>query len=233
MVSTMSKGTRPHTHLGARSGLAAGRPIPKENLPDLAPEKPRLRVLNHLEAGTLTVVEAAQLVGVSPSQLQRVRARCGRDRGGPLAHGNWARRPAVPACMVAACQHMDVKIEGLDHVAITVTDVARSVAWYDDTLGFERYHEDTWGDEPAVIGSGGTGLALFASSVSLPAPPPGKDTLSMRHVAFRADRSSWEELRERFHHDAVPYELEDHGISHSLYVTDPDGHRIEITTYDI
>ena len=104
-----------------------------------------------------------------------------------------------------------VKIDGLDHVALTVTDVSRSVAWYRDTLGLERYYEEAWGDQPAVVG----------------------DTLTLRHVAFRTDRASWEELRERFRRDAVPYQFEDHGISHSLYLHDPDGHRLEITTYDV
>jgi catechol 2,3-dioxygenase-like lactoylglutathione lyase family enzyme len=126
-----------------------------------------------------------------------------------------------------------VKIDGLDHVALTVTDVSRSVAWYRDTLDFERYHEEAWGNEPAVVGAGGTGLALFAASVASPAAPPGKDTLTLRHVAFRTDRASWEELRERFRRDSVPYQFEDHGISHSLYLHDPDGHRLEVTTYDV
>jgi catechol-2,3-dioxygenase len=102
-----------------------------------------------------------------------------------------------------------------------------------DILGFERYYEEAWGDEPAVVGAGGTGLALFAAIVASPAAPPAKDTLTLRHVAFRTDRASWEELRERFRRDAVPYQFEDHGISHSLYLHDPDGHRLEITTYDV
>jgi catechol-2,3-dioxygenase len=31
----------------------------------------------------------------------------------------------------------------------------------------------------------------------------------------------------------ITFESADHGIAHSVYVSDPDGHRIEITTYEI
>ena len=44
--------------------------------------------------------------------------------------------------------------EGIDHVAIRVTDVARSVGWYRDVLGLERRYEDVWGDFPALVGKG-------------------------------------------------------------------------------
>jgi catechol 2,3-dioxygenase-like lactoylglutathione lyase family enzyme len=126
-----------------------------------------------------------------------------------------------------------VKIEGLDHVALTVTDVPRSVAWYRDTLGFERYYEEAWGDRPAVVGAGGTGLALFGASAPASAAQPAKNALTVRHVAFRTDRVSWEELRARLSRDAVPYEVDDHGISQSIYFDDPDGHQVEVTTYDV
>ncbi len=53
------------------------------------------------------------------------------------------------------------KLDGLDHVALTVRDVARSVAWYQDVLGLERAHEDVWGDIPAFVLTGNSGLALF------------------------------------------------------------------------
>jgi catechol 2,3-dioxygenase-like lactoylglutathione lyase family enzyme len=51
-------------------------------------------------------------------------------------------------------------LEELDHVAISVTDVMRSISWYRDVLGLEKRHEE-WGTS---------------------------DTISMRHLAFRADR---------------------------------------------
>jgi len=79
-------------------------------------------------------------------------------------------------------------IESIDHVALAVRDVRRSAAWYQEVLGLERLHEEVWGDVPAIVGTGGTAIAL---------------------------------------------EFQDHGIAHSIYFFDPDGHALEITTYDL
>jgi len=67
-----------------------------------------------------------------------------------------------------------LRVEGLDHVAMTVRDVSRPVAWYQDVLGLERRYEAVRGDFPAVVGAGTTSLALFPAPVPEPAPPPNE-----------------------------------------------------------
>ena len=64
------------------------------------------------------------------------------------------------------------KIEGIDHVALAVRDVGRSVAWYQQVLELERIHEDVWGDFPAIVGIGTTSLALFPIQNENPKPRP-------------------------------------------------------------
>ncbi|HVC39713.1 MAG TPA: ISNCY family transposase [Candidatus Dormibacteraeota bacterium] len=59
-----------------------------------AAEQRRVLVLNHLEKGSVTVVEAAQLVGVSVRQMKRLRAGYRREGAGALAHGNRGKGPA-------------------------------------------------------------------------------------------------------------------------------------------
>ncbi len=54
------------------------------------------------------------------------------------------------------------ELEGIDHVALAVRDVPSSVRWYQEVLGLERLHEQAWGDYPAVVGIGGTAIALLA-----------------------------------------------------------------------
>jgi catechol 2,3-dioxygenase-like lactoylglutathione lyase family enzyme len=125
------------------------------------------------------------------------------------------------------------KVEGIDHVALAVRDVARSVAWYQQVLELERLHEDVWGEFPAMVGIGATALALFPIQSEQPKPPPGKDTVAMRHVAFRANRSGFEAAQSRLKRLGIEFEFQDHEIAHSVYFLDPDGHQIEITTYEI
>jgi catechol 2,3-dioxygenase-like lactoylglutathione lyase family enzyme len=129
---------------------------------------------------------------------------------------------------------MPFDLERLDHVALTVADVNRSIEWYRDVLGLEHVHEEEWGRNPAFLTSGSTGLALFAAESSDPPPPQGHPGgLAMWHVAFGADRRNFDAAREELDARDIRYSLSDHGIAHSIYFHDPDGHLIEITTYEV
>jgi catechol 2,3-dioxygenase-like lactoylglutathione lyase family enzyme len=124
-------------------------------------------------------------------------------------------------------------VEGIDHIALAVRDVERSVAWYREVLGLERRHEDVWGNCPAVVGAGTTSIALFPVDGAEPKPSPGSDVLAMRHLAFRTDRENFELARRDLSERGIPLHLEHHGISESIYFQDPDGHELEITTYQV
>jgi catechol-2,3-dioxygenase len=58
-------------------------------------------------------------------------------------------------------------------------------------------------------------------------------TITMRHVAFRVDGAGFKQAQEEIRAKKIEFEFADHGVAHSLYINDPDGHRIEITTYDL
>lgn len=120
-----------------------------------------------------------------------------------------------------------MKLEGIDHVAISVPDIARTTAWYREVLGFERLHADEWGDEPAFIGIGSTALALFAGGSA------GASDGPMLHLAFRATGSEFVRAKNELSARAIALHFEDHGIAHSIYFRDLNGLRLEITTYDI
>lgn len=129
---------------------------------------------------------------------------------------------------------MAVELERLDHVALTVSDVDRSIEWYRDVLGLERVHEEEWGRNPAFLTRGSTGLALFPAESSDPSPPQGRPGgLAMWHLAFRADRRAFDAARKEFDAGGLRYSFSDHGIAHSIYFHDPDGHLLEITTYEV
>jgi catechol 2,3-dioxygenase-like lactoylglutathione lyase family enzyme len=124
-------------------------------------------------------------------------------------------------------------VEGIDHIALAVRDVERSVAWYQDVLGLERRYQDAWGNEPAVVGAGTTSIALFPVTGAEPKASPGRDVLAMRHFAFRTDRSNFDLARRELSQRGIALQIEHHGIAESLYFHDPDGHEIEITTYQV
>lgn len=126
-----------------------------------------------------------------------------------------------------------MKLQHIDHVAITVSDLARSLAWYREVLGLERRFEEDWGDVPTMVCAGETCVALFPSDVPAPQPVAARERVSMRHFAFRVDRENFAAAQTRFRDRGIAFEFADHGIAHSIYISDPDGYRIEITTYEV
>jgi catechol 2,3-dioxygenase-like lactoylglutathione lyase family enzyme len=124
-------------------------------------------------------------------------------------------------------------VEGIDHIALAVRDVERSVAWYKDVLGLERRYAEAWGNNPAMVGIGTTSIALFRVEGAAPKPSPSRDVLAMRHFAFRTDRANFDRARRELSQQGIAVEFQNHGVSESIYFHDPDGHEIEITTYEL
>jgi catechol 2,3-dioxygenase-like lactoylglutathione lyase family enzyme len=126
-----------------------------------------------------------------------------------------------------------IQHEGIDHVALAVRDVEQSVQWYIDVLGFERRFEGMWNGIPTFIGKGTTALALFPIRETETRAAPRRASITVLHLAFRTDRENFlaaqQELKER----GIEFHFQDHEISHSIYFHDPDGHELEITTYDL
>ncbi len=94
----------------------------------------------------------------------------------------------------------------VDHVAINVEDISKSVEWYARNFSADvLYSDDTW----AMLSIGEFKVALTVKSQH----PP--------HLAFRVENLETEaEVRE--HRDGTKY----------VYKTDPDGNTIELIQYD-
>ena len=120
---------------------------------------------------------------------------------------------------------------GLDHVALVVADMQRSIAWYEDVLGMERRFADVWNGrgDPVVLCNGDACVALFEP---VEGDAVGADGVN-RHFAIRLDRANFDAVRAALAERGIDAELWDHAICHSLYIRDPDGHQVELATYDL
>lgn len=125
------------------------------------------------------------------------------------------------------------RLEGIDHIALAVGDVERSVQWYVEVLGLERRFEEEWGDYPAVVGVGDTSLALFPDSEVRSNMAPRLQASGFRHVAFRVDQENFSRAIETLADRGIQSEMQDHGVARSIYFRDPDGYQLEITTYEV
>ena len=125
-----------------------------------------------------------------------------------------------------------MQLEGIDHVALSVSNVERSAKWYIDVLGFERQHDGVWGGIPTFVGKGNTGIALFPARANSQAAS-NTDKIDILHLAFRADRENFQMAQAELKRRGIKFEFHDHKISHSIYFRDPDNHELEITTYEV
>jgi catechol 2,3-dioxygenase-like lactoylglutathione lyase family enzyme len=126
-----------------------------------------------------------------------------------------------------------VQLDGIDHVALAVQDPERSARWYGEVLGFERQHDEVWHGHPIFLLKGHTGIALFRAQEDAPLISGKSDHLGMTHFAFRASHAEFLNAQRDLKSRAIKFEFQDHEISHSIYFSDPDGIRLEITTYEV
>lgn len=133
--------------------------------------------------------------------------------------------------------HSASTTDGIDHVELLVPDREAAARWYGETLGLEPvegFEDWATGDGPLMLSSdgGATKLALFEGE-----PPPGGEPAGFTRVAFRIDGPGFLAFVDRL--DDAPgvehagrADVVDHDRSFSVYFTDPDGHRLEVTTYE-
>jgi catechol 2,3-dioxygenase-like lactoylglutathione lyase family enzyme len=122
-----------------------------------------------------------------------------------------------------------VELQRLDHVSINVRDRAASIAWYRDTLGLAQRNEPTEDSEPVFMGAFGACIALFQSEVE--SPRRAQESSGVRHIAFALSADGLEQARGLLTDAGVAFRPEDHGSALSIYLPDPDGNMIELTTY--
>jgi catechol 2,3-dioxygenase-like lactoylglutathione lyase family enzyme len=122
-----------------------------------------------------------------------------------------------------------MNLERIDHVGLNVRDLATSAAFYSKVFGFGIVHKwtTTW-----MVGNETMRLGLFQRPSSSPVCNID-NTIAITHVAFRTDAAGLKAAQEQLVKLGIAFDPpEDTGIAYSVFILDPDGHQIEITTYD-
>lgn len=115
----------------------------------------------------------------------------------------------------------------LGHVHLKVRDLDRALAFYRDLLGL-RVTERL--DDAMVFLSFGDAhhdVALQALGAHAPSPP--ERATGLYHTAFEVEtEAALRATAARLKSADIAFTGVDHGISHALYLSDPDGNGVEI-----
>lgn len=127
-----------------------------------------------------------------------------------------------------------IKVSDMDHVTFYVSDLENSIKFYSEVFGFEVKEDHRNDDSPwAIIGlSGKAYLCLYQKSVV------NNEHNTIMHWGFHIDTDDIDALSTFLQGKGVKVrdfpgaknKVVDYGVSDSIYVEDPDGYSIELST---
>jgi catechol-2,3-dioxygenase len=125
------------------------------------------------------------------------------------------------------------RIERLDHVAFTARDIDGLAKWYTKVFGMERVYAEAWSGrgDPVALCAGDACVALFRErgGSELAAEPTDPST----HFAMALDKANFQQAQRDLQALGIEFRLRNHKVCDSLYLNDPEGHQIELTTYEV
>ena len=128
-----------------------------------------------------------------------------------------------------------IRIRGLDHVVLRVSDLATSIDFYCDVLGCnEERRLDALGLVQLRAGACLIDLVDVASPLGeLGGRPPGSDARNMDHFAVALEAFDAAAIRSHLEaHGVEPGDVSErygaNGNGPSMYIRDPDGNVVEL-----
>ncbi len=123
-----------------------------------------------------------------------------------------------------------MEVKELGHLVLYIRDLERSRAFYRDVLGWREVAAVP--GQMAMFSSGRTHHELLLIEVGPNAAPiPEGRRVGMYHFGLKIGETD-DELRAAFQRlaeaGANVVGSADHGVTHSVYITDPDGNEIEL-----
>lgn len=121
-----------------------------------------------------------------------------------------------------------MNIHELGHVVLYVTNIETVANFYRDTLGFKEINR---GGGIALFSSGRTHHEMLLIEIGGAVTRPRQPEPGLYHIGFKVAgsheklRQVYRELKEK---NVTIVGLADHGVTHSIYVLDPDGNELEL-----
>jgi len=111
-------------------------------------------------------------------------------------------------------------LKGLNHITLSVSDLSTSVAYYTELLGFSLRAK--W-NRGAYLALGDLWLCLSRDEHVREGPLP-----EYTHFALSVDPADFDAFSQRVERGAHPTWKENTSEGESIYLLDPDGHKVEV-----
>jgi glyoxylase I family protein len=126
---------------------------------------------------------------------------------------------------------------GIHHAALICSDVASTIRFYAELLGFPLVelveNRDSPGSSHFFFDLGNRTLLGFFDFPGADLPPARESIGSVQHIAISVAPERFAELRERLELAGISYLGPDRGVPESMYFRDPDGIQIELLRDDL
>jgi catechol 2,3-dioxygenase-like lactoylglutathione lyase family enzyme len=122
-----------------------------------------------------------------------------------------------------------VRVKGLDHVVLNVSDVERSLAWYTGELGLDGERVEEWRKGDAPFPSVRIDDTTVIDLVALP-----RTGENVNHVCLVVDADDIDELVHSGRFEVLEGPVERwgaQGVAMSVYLWDPDQNLVELRHY--
>ena len=113
-------------------------------------------------------------------------------------------------------------ISGLNHITIAVSDIDRSVGFYQNVLGLK----------PHVVWEHGAYFSAGSLWYCLTVDPSCEKT-DYTHIAFTVDADMFQPFCEKLQKNGVTLWKQNSSEGDSMYFLDPDGHKLELHVGDL
>ena len=126
---------------------------------------------------------------------------------------------------------MAIRVQRVGHVVLKVRDLERAARFYRDVLGLAEVARATFGRPMAFFSTGDNHHDIALFEVGPDAGVPERNAVGLYHVALKIGDSLDELRAAKAHleaHGVTALRLTDHRVSQSIYLTDPDGHGLEL-----
>ena len=126
-----------------------------------------------------------------------------------------------------------IRIEGLDHVAINCRDLNRSMDFYVQVLGLKVTKREYSKPGTEYFLDCGTSLVgLIQGSPTDRRRQPHEEGVGFSHAAFRVRWQDFDRIAEELKgRDITIHKIAKRKKSWSMYFSDPDGNKLEITAW--